>query len=384
MQRAGLYIHIPFCRIKCNYCDFNSYAGLDSLHDRYVHALCLEVRNSSPALASSGLEVDTIYIGGGTPTVLPTPSLATILRVCQESFRCLPDAEISVEANPGTVDHCSLAALYAAGVDRLSLGAQSFFQDELCLLGRIHTPGQIRQALEIGRAAGFENINLDLMYGLPGQSVARWRLTLEQALDLRPEHLSLYALSVEQGTPLARTIADSTLPLIDPDLAAEMYELARDLLAQANYQNYELSNWCMPTRACRHNLKYWRTDIYIGFGAGAHSYYAGQRWRNAKQPSDYVAILESDRSPREATMTITPTESMAESMILGLRLLEGVSADEFELRHGCDLYAVYTSELAELSQLGLVTTRNRRVCLTERGLLLANQVFGRFWPPASK
>ena len=384
MQRAGLYLHIPFCRAKCAYCDFNSYAGLGELHDRYVRALCVEVRSSAAALPSPPPEVDTIYIGGGTPTVLPSSGLGEILTACQESFYCVPDCEVSIEANPGTVSLESLTTLLQAGVNRLSLGAQSFLEDELRLLGRIHTPEQIGQALALARAVGFDNVNLDLMYGLPGQAIARWHLDLQQALGLEPEHLSLYALSVEEGTHLAGMIADGSLRQPDPDLAADMYELAEERLAQAGYEHYELSNWAMPTRACRHNLRYWQTEPYIGFGAGAHSYSEGQRYQNAKQPYDYVTRVESGASPREAQETIAPRERMAESMILGLRLLQGVHFDEFERRHGRDLRTVYATELADLSQLGLITLDNRSVRLTARGLLLANQAFARFWPPASE
>jgi oxygen-independent coproporphyrinogen-3 oxidase len=384
MEDVGLYLHVPFCRAKCAYCDFNSYAGLDGLHDRYVRALCLELHSFAATLPTPTPEIDTIYIGGGTPTVLAASELVQVLVSSQECSCCAPGCEISIEANPGTVGPANLSALRRAGANRLSLGAQSFQMDELALLGRIHAPQDIRQALTHAREAGFDNVNLDLMYGLPEQTIESWRSTLQQALDLRPEHLSLYALSLEQGTRLAAMVDQGVLQQPDEDLAADMYEIAVEYLARAAYEHYELSNWAMPKRACRHNLRYWQTKPYVGFGAGAHSYYEGLRWYNSAQPLDYVKRAESGLSPREAQETIAPSDMMAESMILGLRLLQGIRFDEFERRHAHDLRTIYATELAELQQIDLVTLDSLSVRLTQKGLLLANQVFSRFWPPASE
>ncbi len=384
MEHTGLYLHIPFCRAKCAYCDFNSYAGLDELHARYARALCLEVRRSAAAQPAPVPRVDSIYIGGGTPTVLASSELGGIVRTCKEAFPCAPDCEVSMEANPGTVSLESLVTLRRAGVNRLSFGAQSFLEQQLRLLGRIHTPRQIGQAVNAARAAGFDSVNLDLMYGLPGQTVVTWRSDLEQALALEPEHLSLYALTIEEGTRLARMIADGALQQPDPDLAADMYDLAVRRLTRAGYEHYELSNWAVPGHACRHNLRYWRTEPYLGFGAGAHSYSEGQRYHNVEQPGDYVLRMESGTSPREKPERISAHERMAESMILGLRLIQGIRFDEFEQRHGRDLRTVYANQLAALSRLGLVTLDERCVRLSARGLLLANQVFAHFWPPATE
>jgi oxygen-independent coproporphyrinogen-3 oxidase len=301
--------------------------------------------------------VDTIYIGGGTPTMLPPALLEQILMMCRDAFAVAPKAEISLEANPGTVTIDNLHRLRTAGVNRLSLGAQSFRAAELRLLQRIHSADQIGQAFQMARAAGFDNVNLDLIYGLPGQTLADWEFNLEQAFALKPEHLSLYALSVEEGTPLANRIASGLLPQPDPDLAAEMYSLAEERLASASYAHYELSNWASlrvskdsvtEVLACRHNLKHWRVQPYLGFGAGAHSYYGGYRYSNVLRPEKYISRIERGSSPVEERHAIGPAESMAETMILGLRLTEGVRFADFRLRHGRNLCAEYATELSEL------------------------------------
>jgi len=388
MGNVGLYLHIPFGHNKCAYCDFSSYPQMEYLHERYVQALCRElyrfVQQHAPLI------VDTIYIGGGTPTTLPSSLLIQILAVCQQAFALVKDAEITVEANPGTVHEESLLALRAAGVNRLSLGAQSFRAKELRLLGRIHNVDQTGEAVRLARGVDIRNINLDLIYGLPSQTTADWQSTLDQALELTPEHLSLYALSVEEDTPLAKRIAAGELPPPDADLAAEMYTMAEEQLPRAGYLHYELSNWAagrMPRKGivevllCRHNLKYWEAEPYLGFGASAHSYFGSCRYSNVAHPEQYVSRIGEGLSPVVEKMAINPSESMAETMILGLRLTEGVHFNNFAQRHGRDLRAEYAAELAELEQLGLLARDNLSVRLTSRGRLLANQVFVHFWPP---
>ena len=392
----GLYAHIPFCRAKCAYCDFDSYAHLEHLHAPYVQALCTEMRRF--ARQHGPLAADTIYFGGGTPTSLPSSLLVRILTTCRDAFAVPQDAEISVEANPGTVTSESLSALHDAGVNRLSLGAQSFDDQELRLLGRIHSARQVDEAFSMAHAAGIHNVNLDLIYGLPRQPLVRWLATLDRALALEPEHLSLYALSVEEGTPLAESIAIGHLPLPDPDLAADMYAAAEERLEEKGYAHYELSNWARqgpppahsreigPLREsgfpalCRHNLKYWRREPYLGFGAGAHSHYAGRRYRNVRDPQHYVSCLESEQSTVEDEEWIDPDDAMAETMILGLRLIEGVRFSRCRQQHQCVMREQYATELSELQTLGLLTLDPNGVRLTPRGCLLANQVFVRFWP----
>jgi len=378
MQCVGLYIHIPFCRAKCSYCDFNSFPHLEHLHEPYTRALCSELSSS---VGSPEWEVDSVFVGGGTPTVLPPPMLDQVLSTIWQHWACVADVEVTVEANPGTLDREGLLALRRSGVNRLSLGAQSFRESELRLLGRIHRVEQTEEVFRGAREACFENINLDLIYGLPDQCLRDWRFSLERALGLAPEHLSLYALTLEDDTPLQRMIASGTLAAPNPDAAAEMYAYAERRLLSAGYEHYELSNWAVPGRACRHNLKYWQSQPYLGFGAGAHSYVSGRRYQNVAEPLEYVAVVVSGKSPIGSEEWLAAPELMAESMILGLRLIEGVQFQAFAVRHSRDLLEAYASQIAELEQSGLLARDSSRLCLTARGRLLANHAFGRFWPP---
>ena len=294
MDAIGLYVHIPFCRAKCAYCDFNSYAGLEHLFAPYVRALAREIELAG---RRHPLQAQTIYLGGGTPTVLPLDLLGEVLAACRRAFQVPEGAEVTVEANPGTVDGDYLAGLLSLGINRLSLGVQSFDEGELRLLGRIHTAREAVEACHLAREVGFDNLNLDLIYGIPRQTLAGWRETLRQALDLHPDHLSLYALTLEEHTPLAQRIARGEVPAPDDDLAAEMYVLAEETLAEAGYVHYEISNWARPGRQCRHNLTYWRNQPYLGFGAGAHSYFRGVRWWNVSSPEEYIARLMQGPEP---------------------------------------------------------------------------------------
>lgn len=374
MEELGLYIHIPFCQSRCRYCDFNTYAGLEGLFEAYVRALIREITLAGPAPAR------TVYLGGGTPTVLPLSHLAQILDAVRAAFALSEDAEVTIEANPGTVDAGTLAALRERGVNRLSLGVQSFADDELRLLGRIHTAEQAAAALAAARQAGFENVSLDLIYGLPDQTAAHWRFSLERALALEPEHLSLYALSVEAGTPLARDIARGHLPAPDPDLAAEMYETAAETTAAAGYLHYEISNWARGAeRRCHHNLIYWRNEPYLGLGAGAHSWQGRRRWANASAPEEYATRLTVGRTAVAEEETISPELEMGETMMMGLRLVEeGVPFRRFQRRFGLDPGHRFEPEIAELVDLGLLEVDGERLRLSPRGRLLGNQVFARF------
>jgi oxygen-independent coproporphyrinogen-3 oxidase len=372
----GVYIHIPFCQAKCAYCDFNSYPSQEHLFGEYAAALVREMGTAGP------LRARTIYVGGGTPTVLPSSLLARILDGARQTFAVDEDAEISIEANPGTVDAAGLAGLRALGVNRLSLGVQSFDDGQLRLLGRVHTAFEAIGAFQAARLAGFENINLDLIYGLPGQTLASWQASLERALPLRPDHLSLYALSVEEGTPLADSIAQGSVSQPDPDLAAEMYELAERVLRMEGYLHYEISNWARTTaHVCRHNLIYWRNEPYLGLGAGAHSWVDGRRWANVAWPADYVSRVLDGRPPVTMEEEIDRALEIGETMIMGLRLVEdGVPFEGFRRRFGLDLRRHFESHLAELADLGLIEMDADRVRLSERGHLLGNQVFVQFLP----
>ena len=372
---AGLYVHIPFCRSRCRYCSFNSYMGLEGLIPRYVSALIAEAQGWAGAI-----EVDTIYFGGGTPSLLSAGQLGDILGALRRAFVVDPGAEITVEVNPGTASAGSLAAMRALGVNRVSLGVQSLDDRELGMLGRIHTAAEAVAAFEMARGS-FDNVSIDLLYGLPGQGLGRWRRTLERALGLGPEHLSLYPLSVEEGTPLAQAIAQGRMSPPDADLAAEMYQLAEEALGA--YCHYELSNWARPGRECRHNLAYWYNLPYLGLGAGAHSCLGGSRFHNVASPREYIARVAGE-VPGEGAIAgsepIAEALEMAETMILGLRLEEGVGLDRLALRFGGDAVARYRSQIDELKCLGLLEEGEGHVRLTARGRLLGNEAFLRFLP----
>ena len=296
----SLYLHIPFCQRKCPYCDFNTYAGLNRLFEPFTAALTREIAEAGAARGRPA--VRTLFLGGGTPTVLPAALLARIIDACRAAFDLLPDAEITSEANPGTVDVSRFTALRQMGINRLSMGVQSFDPAELTFLGRIHSAGEAATAFQAARAAGFDNINLDFIYGLPDQSPTTWRRTLEQAIALAPEHLSLYSLTIEEGTPFGEWAAAGRLAQPSPDLAADLYEIADDMLEAAGYLQYEISNWARSDRspaqptthprfACRHNLTYWRNEAYLGFGPGAHSSEGGRRWAAIRPAPEYIAQI---------------------------------------------------------------------------------------------
>lgn len=381
----GLYVHVPFCRVKCTYCDFNTYTGFTDQYGEYVTALVREIdllgqQRGRPA-------VRTVFMGGGTPTVLAIEDLGRILAACRRSFQLDPAAEITSEANPGTVDEAYLAALLGLGVNRLSFGAQSFHPAELQLLGRLHDAGAIGSTVRAARAAGVTNLNLDLIYGLPHQTLAAWSETVDRAIALAPEHLSLYALTLERGTPLHAQVARGELPQPDSDLAADMYQLAGERLAAAGYQQYEISNWCRPGFECRHNLVYWRNQPYLGFGPGAHSSENGRRWWNVRRVPVYLERLAAATQAGEMSPAVQDFErievrlAMAETMILGLRLTrEGVDLAAFAGRFGRPAGEVYGREIRQLTAQGLLEEADGRLRLTAPARLLGNQVFVRFLP----
>jgi oxygen-independent coproporphyrinogen-3 oxidase len=394
---VGIYVHIPFCHHRCTYCDFNIYAGMRSLHERYARAVASEiaVRSSSvPPAALRGSSRDdsyraaTIYFGGGTPSLFPREHIALILDAIRGRFAVDPDAEISFEANPRPVDDGFFAELRALGVNRLSLGMQSAVERDLHLFRRGHTFDDVAQTVRIARAAGFDNLNLDLIYGIPGQSLDDWRVTLQAALSLAPEHLSAYSLQVEEGTTLKKWIAQGKLPRPDDDLAADMFDLAEEMLAEAGFAHYEISNWARATPGsnfqplvARHNLIYWRNQVYLGFGCGAHACLGGRRFANVRHPRAYVEAIEAGHGVEAESEWISRELEMGETMMLGLRLLlEGVAFDRFALRFGADLREVYRREIERLSRQGLIELTTDRLRLSRRGRLIGNQVFGAFLP----
>lgn len=399
----SLYIHIPFCTHRCAYCDFNTYAGQEDMIPAYVDALCKEIEFVGRAAVERriGTTVHTIFFGGGTPSLLSPPQFDSIFKSIRAAFTLTPDAEISIEANPGTVMYEALCQLHEIGINRISYGVQSANAFELKMLERAHDFFDVIEAVTSARKAGFDNLNLDLIYGLPEQTLETWQTTVKRILDLHPEHISAYALTLEHGTPFGRWSSKGLLPLPDPDLAAEMYEWLSEALEANGYMQYEISNWAKPNRECRHNLQYWRGLPYLAFGAGGHGYANGYRYSNVLRIKTYIERLTNYQSTNypfplsPATINHheqTTKDDMSEFMITGLRLTqEGVSDQEFQTRFGTSMRDVFGKEINELLRLGLIESpfpakrgisggqvEGNILRLTKHGCLLGNQVFMRF------
>jgi len=389
METYSLYIHIPFCKKRCSYCDFNTYAGMEDKIQDYVAALCQEISLVS-STASQRLQAHTIFFGGGTPSLLPPAQFETVMRLLKTSFDLIPGYEATFEANPGTVSLDYLLSLRKTGFNRVSFGMQSANPADLALLGRIHNYWDVIDAVKWAHQAGFHQINLDLIFGLPFQTLNRWQQTVELALGLMPEHLSLYALIVEIATPLYQWVNRGLVAQPDDDLAAEMYEWASERLEQAGYQQYEISNWAKKDDggkllACRHNIQYWRNLPYLGFGAGAHGYASGYRLANVPGVTPYINKFWDNKkadfpfSPaNEQVNKINKRVEMEETMMVGLRLTdEGVSLQDFQTRFGESVQDIFGKEIQYLEKVGLLETGDR-LRLTKHGRLLGNQVFMRF------
>lgn len=366
MTQAGLYLHIPFCRSRCSYCDFATGLYESGLADRYVNALVEETGASTLARA----QVDTIYFGGGTPSLLDPAQLKKILLALGEKFDVDPASEITLEINPGSITVEKLRAFRSLGINRASFGAQTFDDRELAKLGRSHTANDARRTFHDLREAGFDNVSFDLIAGLPGQTLAGWQRNVEEALELRPEHLSFYLLEVHSGTPLAQHIERGLQPVPDEDLAAVMYEWMLERAAAAGYEHYEISNLCRPGFQSRHNTKYWTGAPYFGFGCSAHSYDGSmQRWSNHRDVLEYVSLVEKGSSPISEKQILTDSDLKAESLFLGLRMMCGVNQD---------LCKDYETDVARFQEAGLLELDGDFIKLTRSGALLSNEVFSAF------
>jgi len=372
LRPLAVYIHIPFCVRVCGYCDFNTYAGMDAVKDAYTAAVVGEVEAWAPHIP--GREVTSIAFGGGTPGEMSGASLVSIVEAVRVAAPLAPDAEISLEANPGTTSAAALRDLAAAGVNRISFGAQSFDAAELAFLDRIHTPEATAASLDLAREAGIRSVNLDLMYGLPGQTPAAWRSTLQNALDLAPDHLSLYALTVEPGTPLDGRVERGDVVPLDPDAVAAMYETAAERLDAAGYRQYELSNWARPGHESRHNRVYWTWGDYLGIGAGAHGFLDGERFENVAHPRAYIDAVRRDGRAIAEAVRPDPATSMSDWLALRLRLVEGFDPSEFGATFGEPLEAVAGAPLDACRAAGLLKDDGGRLRLTPRGRLLHNEV----------
>lgn len=378
MKRAGIYIHVPFCRSRCSYCDFATGAYEGALAERYVGAVAREVEAFRGAGARA--EVDTVYFGGGTPSLLTPEQVSRLLGAVRRRFSVEAGAEVTLEMNPGTVTAEHLRRLREAGVNRASFGAQTFDDRELRRLGRTHTADDTRRTLADLRESGFDNVSFDLIAGLPRQTLEAWAANLEEALRLRPEHLSLYLLEVHEGTPLAEQIGAGRYPAPDPDLAAEMYRLTVERTRAAGYEQYEISNFCLPGRESRHNMKYWTGAPYFGFGCSAHSFDGRlTRWSNERDARAYVESVEGKGGAVVARDELDERGAGAEALFLGLRLLgRGVDLAEHRALYRRDVRADYAEDLARFGEAGLVRIDGDVLRLTPEGALLSNEVFSAF------
>jgi len=380
MNYAGVYIHIPFCRSRCSYCAFATSMYESNFAERYVRALVREIERW--AEVESPRAADTIYFGGGTPSLLSPTQIEQILKAVHDRFPVIKGAEITMEMNPASVtssDELSnqkLRDFRRLGINRASFGAQTFDDRELRQLGRTHTAAEIPSTFRALRAAGFRNINFDLIAGLPGQTLSGWQGNLDAALQLRPEHLSLYLLDVHEGTPLADQISRGMRPKLDDDLAAEMYRFMIDEVTAAGYKHYEISNFCLPGLESTHNTKYWTGNPYYGFGCSAHSYDgARRRWSNERDAAKYCGLIEGAHSPVVERTNLSEEDARSESIFLGLRLMRGLDLKAYRSRFGSNLREKYASDLAHLSDAGLVEIDREVLRLTKRGALLSNEVF---------
>ena len=366
-RELALYIHIPFCQSKCAYCDFASYPGQENVWESYVDALLKEMREWKDRLFE--YEAATIFLGGGTPSLLPSGMIESILDEVRSCVSLSPDAEISMEANPGTLTMDKLKACRKAGFNRLSIGAQSFEDRLLKSLGRIHTSRQIYESVDMARAAGFDNLNLDLMYALPGQEPADWRHTLDSAIMLKPDHVSAYSLIVEPGTPMAGRVARGEAILPDDDQTNGMQRMAVEKLAEAGYVRYEISNFAQPGYACRHNLTYWLRGDYLGLGCAAHSMMAGWRFAN---PAGLHAYLSGER--RIDVQQLSRTDAMEETLMLSTRTCRGLDRAAWYQQFGEDFLTGRERQVRRLQSAGLIELSDDFLRLTLRGMEVQNAV----------
>ena len=371
-MNLALYIHIPYCKQKCPYCDFNSFD--DGINKDFVPAIKEEIAIKSKNIGQ--YQIGSIFFGGGTPTSLPSGQITDILNSCFQRFSIASDCEISIEANPGTIDYQYLKILKENGFNRLSLGCQSFHDDLLKKIGRIHSSDEIYHSVSAAREAGFKNISLDLMFGLPGQTLEMWEETLQNATKLKPTHLSVYNLTIEKETPFHDQLKQGKLILPSEKLQVKMYEKAIEYLSQAGYIHYEISNFAVKGFECHHNKVYWNNNEYLGFGPGAASNLKGTRSKNILSPGKYIeTILEKKEIPLFDKETLDQKKSMGETLMLGLRMINGINLSDFEKRFGKTLDSEFDEKIRKLHDEHLLQYANDRLKLTHKGILYSNEVF---------
>jgi oxygen-independent coproporphyrinogen-3 oxidase len=371
-RMLGLYIHVPYCSAICNYCNFNRGLFDAEQKTRYVDALVREVHAQRARAGRAA--ADTIYFGGGTPSLLEPAEIARIIAACRDTFELSHDLEVTLEANPETVSVARLAGFRNAGVTRLSFGVQSFRDDELRRLSRLHGAERARAAYREAREAGFDNVSLDLMMWLPGQRVDEWLGSIDEAIALGPEHLSLYLLEVYPNAPLKDEMARARWSQAPDEDAATMYMEAMDRLEGAGYEQYEISNVARPERRSRHNLKYWTDGEWLGFGCGAHSTFGAARWKNVSATDDYIARVTRGESPAVEVHPLSEAERLGDALFMGLRLVEGIDEEDMARRYSVDVWGRYGRDLEPFLENGVLRRERRRFFLTRRGMLLANEV----------
>ncbi|HLB24834.1 MAG TPA: radical SAM family heme chaperone HemW [Nitrospirota bacterium] len=371
---AGIYVHVPFCVRKCHYCSFNSVPYSKNIAEEYLHALLAEIERFEQDVRPVSL-----YIGGGTPTVLPQDVLLRLIRAVYAKFSIKEGTEATLEANPGTLDNMDLAELGDAGINRVSLGVQSFDPAELSMLGRLHGRGEVDKSVDRCRSAGIGNVSLDLIYSLPGQDPGKWSESLRHAVSLSPEHISLYDLSVEAGTKLHAEVKAGRLALPPETKSAEMYLHAVEFLEERGFRRYEISNFARPGYECRHNLGYWSSGEYAGFGAGAHSHIGGRRIMNVEDVRGYVGAVKSGGPAAASAEVIGGAEREREFVMLALRKADGFSLEEYETRFGTSFLGRRGGAAERLAGAGYITLEGGRVRLTLSGVLASNAVICEFF-----
>jgi oxygen-independent coproporphyrinogen-3 oxidase len=379
---AGIYIHIPFCATRCHYCNFATGGYKSELARRYTAAVRVEIERADVSIRRPGRpemrRVDTIYFGGGTPTTLTVDQISSLIETCRRRFDVAPDSEITAEANPGSVSRNYLKELRSAGVNRLSFGAQSFDDGELSMIGRTHSSEEAREAVRTARAAGFANVSLDLIAGLPEQKMETWSRNLEEAFALAPDHLSVYLLELYKDAPLLHRVNRGELRAIDDELTVEMYFALLDEAERRGFDHYEISNWSRPGFESRHNLKYWTGAPYWAFGVSAAGYDSRTRWSNTRNIYEYLSKIESAESPIAELIELDDDDRQSENLFLRMRLKEGVDLNDHLRRFGVDALERYSDEIARLREAGLIELGENRLKISRAGTVLANEVFAAF------
>ena len=373
---CSLYIHVPFCKAKCYYCDFNSYANCTEYIDEYFKCLKKEIKGVSNKL--EGYIIKTIFIGGGTPSFVDARYIYDILGVIYAALKVKEDAEITIESNPGTLNRSKLSIFRECNINRISMGVQSTNDEILHKIGRIHTYKEFVNNYNLARDVGFLNISVDLMFGIPFQSLKDWDNSLHDIVKLNPEHISTYSLTIEKNTVFGKWYNEGKIDYVDDELDRKMYHYAIDYLGEHNYNQYEISNFAKEGMDSKHNKVYWELGYYIGLGAGAHSYFDEKRYNNVLDVCEYIKLINSNESIIENEEDISRERKISDYMILGLRLLSGVNKDRFRKVFNTDVDVLFKTKLNKLEKLGLVETNEKNIRLTKKGLDLANQVFVEF------